>query len=155
MGLKDWLTRKVDGSQSYCNVIGQQAREGDSTLANMDHKIMTLAEADKIVQIWGRYLEYVSGKVTLIFGVRIPESFLPFPRDVLNKALNIMEEHHHRTGNQRAVDLIKETSAELISYVDDEEALLHAAILFNDPKWREAILPAFKAFQKEWIELQR
>ena len=115
---------------------------------------MTFTEADKIVQIWVRYLEYVSGKVAMVFGVRIPESFLPFPKDVLNEALNIMSEHHLETGNQRRADLIKETAAELNAYVDDEEAVLQAAKLFNDPKWREVMLPSFKEFQKKWIKTQ-
>ena len=115
---------------------------------------MTFTEADKIVQIWGRYLEYVNGKVSLLFGVRIPESFLPFPKDVLIKALDIMTEHHLKTGNKRKADLIKETASELYIYVDDEEAILQAVKLFNDPKWREAMLPSFKEFQKEWIKTQ-
>ena len=115
---------------------------------------MTFDEASKIVQIWGRYLEYVSGKVAFLFGASIPESFLPFPKDTLLEALNIVAEHHHKTGNQRGVKLMQETAAALIAYVDDEEALLQAAKNFNDPKWREAFLPALKKFQKDWIKTQ-
>jgi hypothetical protein len=115
---------------------------------------MTLVEADKIVLIWGKYLEYVSGKITFIFGTRIPESLLPYPKDILLDALNIMAEHHHKSSNQRRVKLMRETAAELIAYVNDEEALLQAAKNFNDPKWREAILPALKEFQNDWIKTQ-
>ena len=115
---------------------------------------MTLNEADKIVQIWGKYLEYASGKITMIFGTRIPESLLPYPKDILLDALNIMAEHYHKTGNQREVKLLQETAAELIAYVNDEEALLQATKNFNDPKWREAMLPAIKEFQNDWIKAQ-
>jgi hypothetical protein len=44
---------------------------------------MTLDESAKIVQIWGKFLEYVGGRFTLIFCARIPESFLPYPKDTL------------------------------------------------------------------------
>ena len=35
MGLKDWLAGKVAGPQSYGDVMGRQAREGGSALANV------------------------------------------------------------------------------------------------------------------------
>jgi hypothetical protein len=35
MGLKDWLAGKVAGPQSYGEVMGRQAREGGSALANL------------------------------------------------------------------------------------------------------------------------
>ena len=35
MGLKDWIAGKVAGPQSYGDVMGRQAREGGSALANM------------------------------------------------------------------------------------------------------------------------
>ena len=114
---------------------------------------MTLNEADKIVRIYGRYLEYCS-KITAIFLPRIPESFLPFPKDTLFEALNIMTKHYHATGNQRGVKLIQEIAGHLISYVDDEEALLQAAKLFNDPKWRQAFVLTLKNLQKDWIKTQ-
>jgi hypothetical protein len=115
---------------------------------------MTLNEASKITQIWGRYLEYVSGKLIFVFGASIPESFLPFTKDTLEEALNIMIEYHHKRGNQRVVEHIQAGAAHLIAYVDDEEAILQAAKNFNNPGWRKALLPAFKKFQSDWIKTQ-
>jgi hypothetical protein len=114
---------------------------------------MTFDKANKIVQIWGRYLEYCS-KLNLIFGSYIPESFLPFPKDILEEALNIVAEHYHNLGNINHVKLLQGSIATLAGYKDDEEALLMSAKLFNNPKWREAMLPVFKKFQNDWIKTQ-
>lgn len=74
---------------------------------------------------------------------------------MLLESLNIMAEHHHKTGNLRGVELMQSTSALPNWYVDDEEALLQAAKTLDGPKGRRAILPALKAFQKDWMETQR
>jgi hypothetical protein len=105
---------------------------------------------EEVVHVWGRYLEWVHPKINLIFLPRIPESFLPFPKEILLECLSIMANHYSKTGNQRRVELMLETAPYLHLYVDDEEALLQAAKHFNDPEWRKAILPAFKSFQEEW-----
>lgn len=115
---------------------------------------MTIDEANKIVQIWGRYLEYMHGKLSFIFGTRIPESFLPFPLRTLEKAINIVAEHYHNIGDQESVKIIQSDIGLLTAYTDDEEALLQAAKFFNDLKWQEATLPAFKKFQKDWTKTQ-
>ncbi len=115
---------------------------------------MTLNEAVKIIQVWGKYLEYSSAKLMLIFASNIPESFLPFPRKTLEEALNIAAEHYRKMGNDKVVKAMQNSIGFLEAYRDDEEAILQAAKLFNDPKWREAMLPAFKKFHKDWIEAQ-
>jgi hypothetical protein len=112
---------------------------------------MTLNEADKIVHIWGKFVEYVSGKLFLIFGAQIPESFLPYPKDTIEEALNIIAEYHHKAGNHQLVKHLQETLAQLIMYVDDEESLLRAAKNFNDLNWRKIFVPSLKKFQEDWI----
>ena len=115
---------------------------------------MTFDKASKIVNIWGIYLEYMGGKLNLIFGASIPESLLPFPIETLEQALNTVAEHHHKMGNNDVVKDLHRSIGCLTGYKDDEEAVLQAARLFNDPKWREAVLPVFKRFQKDWIRTQ-
>lgn len=115
---------------------------------------MTPSKADKIVRIYGRYLEYCS-KMTVVFDDCIPESFLPFPKSIPLEALNIVAENHHKRGNQHGVELMREVASELIAYGDDEEALSGAAKNFNNPKWREVFIPMLKNLQKEWIKSQR
>jgi hypothetical protein len=51
--------------------------------------MMTPNDAEKIMHIWGRWEEFAFGKLHHIFGFAIPESFLPFPKDTLYKALDI------------------------------------------------------------------
>lgn len=115
---------------------------------------MTFNEADKIVHIYGRYLEYCS-RIVMIFGSSMPESFLPFPKDTLEEALNIMAEHYHKAGDQHRVNLMQEVAASLPTYIDDEEAILEAAKKFNDPECRKAfLLPVLKQGQKDWIKTQ-
>jgi len=105
---------------------------------------MTFNEADKMVRIYGRYLEYCS-HILMIFGSHLPESFLPFPKDTLEEALNIVAEHYHKAGDQHGVKLIQEVAACLPWYGDDEESLLEVAKKINDPKCRkEFLLPVLK-----------
>ena len=117
-------------------------------------KNMTLNEASKITQIWGRYLEFVGGKLLIVFGARIPESFLRFPIGTLQEALNIMIEYHRKRGNQPVAEGLKGSFAALTPYVDDEEAILEAAKKFNEPMWREKLIPALKKLQNDWIKTQ-
>jgi len=113
---------------------------------------MTLDEATKIVQIWGKYVEYVDGKIRFLFCGYIPESFLPVPKTILEEAVNILAEHYYNNGNQDAISVLQSTIPLLISYVDDEKAVLKAAEIYNNPSWRETMLPGFKKFQETWIK---
>ena len=116
---------------------------------------MTLEEANKIVNIWGKYLECISGKLAFVFGSGIPESFLPFPKDTLLEASNIMAEYHHNNGDKEKVDLLQGAAAEILAYKDDEEAIIQAAKFFNDPNFRKIMLSGLKEFQNTWIKMQR
>lgn len=116
-------------------------------------KKMTFDKADKIIKIWGRYLEYCS-KLNLVFGAHIPESFLPLPKEMIEEAGNLVAEYYHNVGDQDKVKLIQGSLGSLMMYKDDEEALLQAAKLFNDPGWRKAMLPTFKKFKKNWVKTQ-
>lgn len=111
---------------------------------------MELEEANKIVNAWGIHLEYFQGKLTFLFGGNIPESLLPFPIETLEEALNIMAEYHHNNGNEEGCNVMKGGFGWLTAYKNDEEAILQATKNFDNPKWREAMLPALKQFQKKW-----
>lgn len=115
---------------------------------------MTFNEASKIVKIWGVFLEFASGKLLTFFGAHIPESFLPFPKETIEKALNVLAEYHHNIGNQDEVKLLQSSIGALLLYVDDEEAVLNTVKRFEDVKLREAVLLALKKFQNDWIKTQ-
>lgn len=115
---------------------------------------MTIEEADKIRIVWGKFLEHMFGKINLTFGGKIPESLLPYPKDVLMEALEIIHRHSYDIGDKRMMGLMEETSALLNTFINDEEAFISAGEKFNNPKWRESFVPALKNFQKEWIQTQ-
>ncbi len=116
---------------------------------------MTLDEADKIVKIWGKHVEYFNRIALLLFGASAPESILPFPKNIIQEACNMVAEHHHNNGNLEIVRAIESCEAFLLVYNDDAESLLQAAKLWNDPKWRENLLPALKQSQADWIKTQK
>ncbi len=116
---------------------------------------MTLDDADKIVHIWGRWLEFAYGKLHLIFLHGIPESFLPFPKDTLYKALDIMASNYSKTGDKHSIELMNNSAVTIHhDFVDNEAALINAAKDFNNPEWRRVFIPNFKEWQKEWIKTQ-
>ena len=86
-----------------------------------------------------------------LFSANIPESFLPFPKKMIEEAMSILAKHHHNTGNQEAVKAIRNSIGFLTAHTDDERAILEVLKVFNDPEWRKATLPAFKEFQKKGI----
>jgi len=116
---------------------------------------MTLEKAQKIVNIWGIYIEYFQSKLTILFRNHIPESFLPFPKETLEDAINIIAEYYHNSEDKKAVNVLEESACWLTTYVKDEEAILKTINFFNDKKKRDAILPAFKEFQDKWIKIQK
>ncbi|MEI6143972.1 MAG: hypothetical protein WCP91_00030 [Candidatus Berkelbacteria bacterium] len=116
---------------------------------------MTLEEVDKILPIYGKYVEYAEGILMYIFSTKIPESFLPFPKDILYEAFHIAIEHHQKLGDKRMVRIYQEQSVVVTGfYVNDDEALSRAAKDFNDPKRCEFLLSSWKDRQKNWIKTQ-
>jgi len=110
---------------------------------------MTLDQASKIVDIWGKHLEFFNGKPLILFSGQISESFLPFSKKIIEEASNMIARRHHDNGNQLAVDAIRTGIAGLMMYVDDEEALSKAANSFSSERWRKSFLPKFKKLQKD------
>lgn len=115
---------------------------------------MTIREAGKIVEIWGRYLEFCS-KLIVVFGHKIPDSFLPFPKDILDEAIDIIIDQYHKEGNKHMINVLEESRYDLyIRYVNDEEALINAAEMFSNSELRQALATSLKELQQEWIKTQ-
>ncbi|MFH1170750.1 MAG: hypothetical protein V1704_04295 [Candidatus Vogelbacteria bacterium] len=115
----------------------------------MEIKNMTLIQASKIVDIYGKHLEFFNGKLLILFNGKIPESFLPFSKKTIEEASNMIAKHHHDNGNQSAVEAIHAGIAGLMMYIDDQEALRQAADFFSSEGWCKAFLPKFKKLQKD------
>lgn len=115
---------------------------------------MTLEEANKIVRIWGKYLEYCFGRFNTLFvggAGKIPESLLPYPKLDIEKALNIMDKHYFNTGNKRGMELMRETNILLEFFGDDEKAIRCAGEIFSDVEQRQNTILRMKEWQKVWM----
>lgn len=110
---------------------------------------MTLDEADKIVRIWGIYLEHFWGKLNIAFMARIPYSFLPFPIKTLEEAINIIAEYYYEQDDKKTMEAIQASIGCLTGFTDDDEAFLNAAKMFNDHKWRKEIIASLNKLQKQ------
>lgn len=113
---------------------------------------MTLEEANKITNLWGKYLEHTHGKLGRLFFNKIPESLLPYPKKVIEEACNIMAEHYFKLGNKEAVNTFEGSSMLLELYANDEESLIEAVKRFSNPKTRKAVLSILNS--KDITEIQ-
>lgn len=116
---------------------------------------MELEEASKIVKIWGTHLEYVGGKLMIIFGAHIPESFLPYPKSDIEDALNMLAKHYYDNGDKKASEDLQSSMGSLTLYRDDEEALITSAKLFSEDSWRKSMIESLHKFQQNWISDHR
>ena len=112
---------------------------------------LTLEEAKNIVHIWGIYLEH-SGTIRYLFGVNMPESFLPYPVDILQGAINRMEAYYHSLGEYDRVKLLEETEMLLVQYVEDNEAIKESIKTFSKKNWQEIFIDSLKNYQLEQAE---
>jgi len=93
---------------------------------------------------WGKYLEVIHGKLMLVFMSKIPESFLPFPKEMIEEAVNKIAEQHWNQGNKQAVETLQSTIPFLMAYANDEDAFASAAERFKDKKYLDVVLPSLK-----------
>lgn len=112
---------------------------------------MTKREAHNILHIYGLYLEYASGKISLLFSGNIPEFFLPYPKSKLMEAFTLII--NDPLSKERVGNLTKECLMDLYMYKENNEALIIASDNFNNNKWREAFIPSLEKFSEEWIEI--
>jgi hypothetical protein len=113
---------------------------------------MTINEATKIFNYWKEYAEINSKLMQLM--CPIPESFLPYPKETLEEALNIISKIYFDSGDFKTSEAIKDTMCFLLSYIKDEEAydMFINSTVFKDPKLREAILNNLKKTRDSWAK---
>lgn len=84
---------------------------------------MTYDDAFKIFEEWRKYTE-IADKLTQIFSA-LPESFLPYPAKVLEKALNIVAERYFNKGDKEKAKIIQNSmTGFLFCHENDEDAIL-------------------------------
>lgn len=120
---------------------------------------MTLEEADKIFKGWQEYAE-INDKLQQLFGFSscaIPESFLPYPRKILEEALNIIAKKHFDAKDYKTSALIQEQGfGSLIFYENDEIAIekIVDGWTLKDPELRKISLSNLKKSQDSWERLK-
>lgn len=116
---------------------------------------MTSEEADKIFKSWQEYMEIVD-KLDRIFS-QLPESFLPYPPEILEEALNIVAKRFFDTGDKKMSETVQETmSAFLTMHANDEDAIasMHQSLglMLNHPKLKETYLEKLKECRDSWLK---
>jgi hypothetical protein len=81
---------------------------------NNKEVIMTIDEAQVIFKSWQDYMESADKLSRLMLPV--PESFLPYPADVLEEALNIISKCYFDSGNKRMSENIKKSMSYLLPF---------------------------------------
>ena len=133
------------------NKLIKRAGELDKIAASNISEKITLEEADKIVTIWGLFLEH-AGFMSFLFCNDIPESVLPYPKYLLVGAINKMQKYYHQQGHHKMVENLENTLIGLVGYTNDQEAIKEVAKDFNDKKWLKEFLPGLKELQKDRME---
>lgn len=129
---------------------------------------MNLEEAQTIYKEWKNFLE-IADKLNTIFFGKLPPSFLPYPPEIIESALNTIIEYKTKSGEEREIKLIKETASFYLTpyyfdfnnkseepIVSDEKSLIDMKkslemILDND-ELKKTILEKLQEKQQSWIK---
>jgi len=115
------------------------------------NKQMNLRVADAIRKDWGKFLEVTHGSLMMVFLTKIPQALLPYPKEAIEEALDVVVNHLASAGNYEAVKIIESTKSFLELYAEDKEALESAAEMFKDKNYLKSILPRLSKRQKELL----
>ncbi len=115
---------------------------------------MKKEEAEKFFKAWQVYVEFAD-KWSKIFHV-IPESFLPYPRETLEEALNIITKNHFESGDKKYASVIESSVALwLWTAKNDEEALVEMKaildMILTNPDLKNATLESLKKARESWL----
>ena len=89
-----------------------------------------------------------------LFIAGIPESLLPYPLEVIEKAINDLGKYYHDLGDRERAKIIQDSFGPLMLYTKDEVALANAATKFAMPGLDTTISESMKAVQRNWIKTQ-
>jgi hypothetical protein len=131
---------------------GPRHRRADLHRERQEERLnMTIIEAREIFRVWKEWYWPCHFLLDSVFGPTIPESFLPYPKDVLEEALNIVAKHYHESGNIRLSKGIQDAMMSVHYYAKDEEAWDQAARMFSNPEMMRAMLGFVEKFKKDYI----
>jgi hypothetical protein len=116
---------------------------------------MTRDEAEIIFRDWQAYVE-INDKLFQIFGPSIPKSFLPYPPDVLEKAMNIIASGYFEAGDGNTCTMIQENISAILSYKDDEEAIKNIVngVRLKHVELRKIFIGKLQKSRDSWAKLR-
>lgn len=110
---------------------------------------MDLKLADRIRMDWGKFLEISNGSLVMVFMGKIPQSLLPYPKEKIIEALDIISKYFTENNNEEAVKVIESAKPYLDMYVDDREALRFAKSNLSNEQYLDIILSKLSQGQKD------
>lgn len=119
---------------------------------------MKTEEAEKIFRSWQEYME-IADKLSKTLGPSLPESFLPYPTQALEEALNIMAEKFFNAGDKKKVETIEETKTGFLwQYEDDAVALesisKHLNLILKNPDLKKVKTEKLRETRDSWAKLR-
>lgn len=116
---------------------------------------MTIEEAQIIFKDW-QYFAEINDKLSKVF-FDIPESFLPYPIDMLEEALNMVAKQYFESGDKKTSEALQTSIATLLFYKDDVVALdsiINSEMLKNQ-KLKDAFLKNLENSRDSWLEFKK
>ena len=104
--------------------------DGAVELDNLGKKYadrLTLVEAFNISAVYGRHLEYCGSFRVLFAGSVLPQSLLPFPRDIIAGAITKLIKHYEDENQFEHLQALREGFVALLAYCDDVSAFQYMA----------------------------
>ena|SRR4030042_5903937 len=113
---------------------------------------MDIVEANKVFNVWRKWFWPCHDILSSFFGWHtIPESYLPYPKDVLYEALTMVA-NSNLYGESSKEDIIGTRNC-LIHYVKDEAALqdfFKTMSIVTIPKMEEIMLIRLQRYKNNW-----
>ena len=129
-----WAERRTDQGQSnlfdWHKALSKEGdywhqkknKAQDANLQSHARQTMTMEEAEIVFRDWQAYGE-IHDKLFQLFGSSIPKSLLPYPPEVLAKAIKIVANVYFETGDRNVSTMLQHSMFAILCYKDDEEAL--------------------------------
>lgn len=116
---------------------------------------MTREEAEIVFRDWQAYVE-INDKLFQLFGPSIPKSFLPYPPDILEKALNIIARVYFEDGDINMHTMIRESVTTILCYKDDEEAAgnIVNGVRLRHAELRKVFIGKLQKSRDSWVKLK-
>ena len=111
---------------------------------------MILSEAKKYFRVWSKWYWPCHCILEATFGTKIPESFLPYRKEILEEALNTVAKYYFDNGNHKASTDIQNMIVYIWLYTNDNEALGEFTKTLSNPKTQEVRLIFIDGFRNSW-----